>query len=181
MENQDGQVHVESHAAYMSLLGGIAWMAWIMATVKQLGARFIALSLDRARLAVISDSAFHAMEFEGLAIRGCVIMLLEASEEVLKTGSTHKIVMLDWYSRKQNNVVRSTYAAELMALLDALGTGALLDVALTEINEGVCSANRMRARQENGDLTLKMMAAIDAKAVFDAASAAAINITADKR
>eukprot|EP00959_Pyramimonas_sp_CCMP1952_P024050 504596-Pyramimonas_sp.AAC.1 len=47
--------------------------------------------------------------------------------------------MLDWYSRKQNNVVRSTYAAELMALLDALGTGTLMNVALTEISEGVCA------------------------------------------
>eukprot|EP00959_Pyramimonas_sp_CCMP1952_P326266 6829506-Pyramimonas_sp.AAC.1 len=66
-----------------------------MTHVQQLGVRFDALSPDRVRLAVVSDSAFHAMEFEGLAIRGCVIMLLEASEEVVQTGSTYKIVMLD--------------------------------------------------------------------------------------
>ena len=44
----------------------------------------------------------------------------------------------------QNTVVRSTYAAELMALLDALGTGTLMNVALTEISEGVCTGNRFR-------------------------------------
>eukprot|EP00959_Pyramimonas_sp_CCMP1952_P085462 1787685-Pyramimonas_sp.AAC.1 len=91
-------------------------------------------------------------------------MLLESDDDVLQTGSTYRIVMLDWYSRKQNNVVRSTYAAELMALLDALGTGTLMNVALTEISEGVCTANQMRVRQEAGDLVLKMIAAIDAKA-----------------
>ncbi|CAK0852886.1 unnamed protein product, partial [Prorocentrum cordatum] len=214
MENEDGQVSVESHAAYMSLLGGIAWMTqtmapiavyvsylqrqakkpavgdirkinrllkWIIVNVKQLGVRFIELDATRVRLAVVSDSAFHAMEFEGLAIRGCVIMLLEAGDEVLQTGSTYRIVMLDWYSRKQNNVVRSTYAAELMALLDALGTGTLMNVAMTEISEGVCTANQMRVRQEAGDLVLKMIAAIDAKAVFDAISADTIKVTTDKR
>ena len=104
MENEDGQVSVESHAAYMSLLGGIAWMTqtmapiavyvsylqrqakkpvigdirkisrllkWILANVKKLGVRFIQLDMNYVRLAVVSDSAFHAMEFEGLAIRGC--------------------------------------------------------------------------------------------------------------
>ncbi|CAK0801133.1 unnamed protein product, partial [Prorocentrum cordatum] len=214
MENEDGQVSVESHAAYMSLLGGIAWMTqtmapiavhvsylqrqakkpsvgdirkinrllkWIMVNSNQLGVRFIELDMTRVRLAVVSDSAFHAMEFEGLAIRGCVIMLLESDDDVLQTGSTYRIVMLDWYSRKQNNVVRSTYAAELMALLDALGTGTLMNVALTEISEGVCTANQMRVRQEAGDLALKMIAAIDAKAVFDAVSAATIKVTTDKR
>ncbi|CAK0831488.1 unnamed protein product [Prorocentrum cordatum] len=214
MENEDGQVSVETHAAYMSLLGGIAWMTqtmapiavyvsylqrqakkpsvgdirkinrllkWIMVNSKQLGVRFIELNMPRVRLTVVSDSAFHAMEFEGLAIRGCVIMLLEADAEVLQTGSTYKIMMLDWYSRKQNNVVRSTYAAELMALLDALGTSTLMNVALTEISEGVCTANAMRVRQEAGDLVLKMIAAIDAKAVFDAVSAATIKVTTDKR
>ncbi|CAK0800860.1 unnamed protein product [Prorocentrum cordatum] len=214
MENEDGQVSVESHAAYMSLLGGSAWMTqtmapiavyvsylqrqakkpavgdirkinrllkWIMVNAKQLGVRFIELDMTRVRLAVVSDSAFHAMEFEGLAIRGCVIMLLEADDEVLQTGTTYRIVMLDWYSRKQNNVVRSTYAAELMALLDALGTGTLMNVAMTEISEGVCTANQMRVRQEAGDLVLKMIAAIDAKAVFDAISADTIKVTTDKR
>ena len=214
MENEDSQVSLESHAAYMSLLGGIAWMTqtmapiavyvsylqrqakkpvvgdvrkinrllkWILTNVKQLGVRFIALDMPRVRLAVVSDSAFHAMEFEGLAIRGCVIMLLETGDEVLRTGSTYRVVMLDWYSRKQNTVVRSTYAAELMALLDALGTGTLMNVALTEIVEGVSTASEMMKRQESGNLVLQMIAAIDAKAVFDAISADTIKVTTDKR
>ena len=101
-----------------------------MANVRKLGVRFVRLDMSLARLAVVSDSAFHAMEFEGLAIRGCVIMLLEAKDDVLQTGATYRIVMLDWYSRKQNNVVRSTYAAELMALLDALGRGHLVERSL---------------------------------------------------
>eukprot|EP00959_Pyramimonas_sp_CCMP1952_P135012 2824924-Pyramimonas_sp.AAC.1 len=68
-----------------------------------------------------------------------------------------------------------------MALLDALGTGTLMNVAMTEISEGVCTANQMRVRQEAGDLVLKMIAAIDAKAVFDAISADTIKVTTDKR
>ena len=121
------------------------------------------------------------MEFEGLAIRGCVIMLLEAKDEVLKTGSTYRIVMLDWYSRKQSTVVRSTYAAELMALLDALGTGTLLNIALTEIDQGVRTAGDMMVKQETGALALKMMACVDAKAVFDAITADTVKITTDRR
>ncbi|CAK0838336.1 unnamed protein product [Prorocentrum cordatum] len=204
MENEDGQVSAESHAAYMSLLGGIAWMTqtmaplavyvsylqrqakkptvgdlrkisrlltWIMANVKQLGVRFVELEM----------TPFHAMEFEGLAIRGCVIMLLETSGEVPQTGSTYRIVIVGWYSRKRSNVVMSTCAAELMALFDALGTGTLMNVALTEVSEGVHTANQMRVRQEAGDLMLKTIAAIDAKAVFDAISTDTIKITTDKR
>eukprot|EP00959_Pyramimonas_sp_CCMP1952_P391965 8213845-Pyramimonas_sp.AAC.1 len=121
------------------------------------------------------------MEFEGLAIRGCVIMLLETSGEVPQTGSTYRIVIVGWYSRKRSNVVMSTCAAELMALFDALGTGTLMNVALTEVSEGVHTANQMRVRQEAGDLMLKTIAAIDAKAVFDAISTDTIKITTDKR
>eukprot|EP00959_Pyramimonas_sp_CCMP1952_P126800 2652006-Pyramimonas_sp.AAC.1 len=39
----------------------------------------------------------------------------------------------------------------------------------------------MRMRQENGNLMMNMIAAIDAKAVFDAVSADVIKITTDKQ
>ena len=56
-----------------------------------------------------------------------------------------------------------------------------MNMALTEIGEGVCTANQMLVRQEAGDLSFKMIAAIDAKAVFDAVSADTVKITTDKR
>eukprot|EP00969_Alexandrium_andersonii_P121657 5378615-Alexandrium_andersonii.AAC.1 len=67
----------------------------------------------------VSDSAFEALEFEGLAMRGYVAMLVEADLKLPSAGGALRGVVLDWYSRKQAHVVRSTFAAELHTLLDA--------------------------------------------------------------
>ena len=93
----------------------------------------------------MSDSAFKAQDYQGLVMRGCIIVLAElgsvrnsSSQDVsLQPGQDVRCQVLDWYARKHSRVVRSTYAAELLSLLDAVGQGNMVTTALDEIHSGV--------------------------------------------
>eukprot|EP00973_Karenia_brevis_P044047 6103041-Karenia_brevis.AAC.1 len=76
-------------------------LAWIKHNLARLGIRYVKLN-DKVRLAVVSDSAFKAMELEGRAVRGC-----------LCTSAC--------ICKKHSHVVRSTVGAELHSLIDAVG------------------------------------------------------------
>ena len=86
----------------------------------------------------------------------------------LPTEVPWKCVVLDWYSRKHTHVVRSTFAAELHALLDALGQAALINLTVHEMRYGSESVDSLAKLQESGNLWPPLDAFIDAKAVFDA-------------
>ena len=99
-----------------------------------------------------SDSAFRARECDGLTTRGCLILVVEQ----LAIGPRRfRVVVLDWFSRKHVHVVRSTYAAELHALLDGVNQGVLLALAFTEIVEGVMSAAKLAELQTSGKFRLE--------------------------
>jgi hypothetical protein len=135
----------------------------------KLGLRYNKLE-EPLELTVISDSAFKALDYQGLVMRGCVVVLREAGQ--LKKGTRCKVQVLDWYSKKHTHVVRSTYAAELHSLLDAVNQGLVLIYALTELRSGALTALDLVKRLGAGDWAIPMSACIDAKAVFD-------NIVAD--
>ena len=126
------------------------------------------LEPGKIRLAVVSDSAFQAREYDGLAMRGCCILLMQIDSDAPLAGQTYKVVLLDWYSKKQQHVVRSTYAAELHTLVDAIQQGRLLRSALTEIEEGAMTAAQMLELVAKKSFALGMYAFIDAKSVFGA-------------
>ena len=124
-------------------------LEWIRKNLKQLGVRFKRLA-EPLRLVCLSDSAFKAQEFEGLVMRGCVIFLASATPagnskdgtdshccKPWSTGTTVNVQLLDWYSKKHTRVVRSTYAAELLSLLDAVNQGHVLKLCLHEV---ICGA-----------------------------------------
>ena len=107
-------------------------------------------------------------------MRGCIVLLAEgdrptsgAPAPALVTGQEVKCQVLDWYSRKHSRVVRSTYAAELLSLLDAVGQGNIITTALDEIWSGATSATKMIERQATGRRAIEHDAGVDARAVFE--------------
>jgi hypothetical protein len=53
---------------------------WVRKNLKRLGVRYQRLQ-EPFRLVALSDSAFKAQDYDGLVLRGCVIMLSEAAAE----------------------------------------------------------------------------------------------------
>ena len=140
------------------------------------------------RVVTLSDAAFKAQDYQGLVMRGCVIVLAElgATDSTprgvacLMPGQEVRCQVLDWYARKQSRVVRSTYAAELLSLLDAVGQGNLIATALGEISSGAETALEMLARHAKRQRPMEHDACVDAKAVYEKVTAECRNTPADK-
>ena len=88
--------------------------------------------------------------------------------------------VLDWYARKHSRVVRSTYAAELLSLLDAIGQGNLVATAIEEIQAGAMTARQLLARHSSCRRLIEHDAGIDARAVFDGVTATQPRTPAEK-
>ena len=116
------------------------------------------------RLVVVADAAFAALDTEGLALRGYFILLISDAGNGFLGGLLH---ILDYISRKQQHVCRSTFAAELFALLDACGAGSKVLLCLEESITGPQSATELAREQDNSELAINMEAVTDAKSVFD--------------
>ena len=153
-------------------------LRWIRLHAKEMGIRFIHLP-EPCRLVVVSDSAFKAEEYAGLAMRGCIIMMVSASVD-LPTTQAWSCVVLDWFARKHTHVVRSTFAAELHALLDAVGQAMLINLVITEMFGPGDSPHHLAKLQDNGKLWPALEAFIDARAVFDALAAEPVRIPTEK-
>ena len=98
----------------------------------------------------------------------------------LRSGQEVRGQVLDGCARKRSRVVRSTYAAELLSLLDAVGQGNLLATALDEIHSGVEGATQLLARHVGRQRSIEHDACADAKAVFDGITAEQPRTPADK-
>jgi hypothetical protein len=195
-------------SAYLTLLGGAAWMTltvpaccvyvsylqrhsknptnkhlrdlnrlvrWLKRTPQ--GIRYKRLE-PPLRLVVVSDSSFSAGDYEGLVMRGCMIMIVDNSFGTDSPGG--KVQLLDWYARKQPHVCRSTFAAELHAALDAINQGMVIQAVLTELKVGTMSAAVLAKMQTEGKFAIDLEVCVDAKSVFDAVSADKIAMPNDK-
>ena len=91
-----------------------------------------------------------------------------------------KCQVLDWYSRKRSRVVRSTYAAELLGLLDAVGQGNLIATAIDEVQCGAATARQLLDRHAECRRSIQHEAAVNAKAVFDGITAEQPKTPAEK-
>ena len=76
--------------------------------------------------------------------------------------------------------MRSTSAAELLSLLDAVGQGNLVATALDETNSGAETAVGMLKRHAQRQRAIEHDACVDAKAVFDGITAQCPRTPADK-
>ena len=157
-------------------------LQWIRKNLKRLGVRYQTLQ-EPLRLIALSDSAFKSQDFDGLVMRGCVIMLAEAvveggephrsacrvAHKPWEIGMTVRLHLLDWYSRKHTRVVRSTFAAELLSQLDAVNQGNVIKIALDELHLGTRTAKQLLEQQSKAGIPLD--AGVDARSVFDSLTA----------
>ena len=145
------------------------------------------------RLIALSDSAFKAQDYDGLVMRGCVIMLADAVADgnhqhgsarrsfhkPWTTGTPVRLHLLDWYSRKHTRVVRSTFAAELLSLLDGVNQGHVIKIALDELHLGTRTAKQLL--EHRGQAGIPLDASVDAKSVFDSLTADTVKTPNDKQ
>ena len=206
--SDDAAADVQGKACYMSLLGGVAWvvqtrpdiavyvgylqrhlqnpcikhlkqlnrvLAFLRKTKFQLHYRKVKPPL---KLMVISDSAFQANDPDCLAVKSGLIALCTDNGTTTDPGGA--VMPLDWLSKKQNHVCRSTYAAEIHAALDNTSTGTIINTALNEILWGTQSATTLLQWFEAGQSAIPLHLAIDARSVFDSIIADPIKTPADK-
>lgn len=149
---------------FMSLLGGVAWttqtrldiLVFVSALqrkrknptghdiiaasriVRYLQRNPTVLKYDKVdnprRLVAVSDSSYQSKEPDCLAMRSGVIVL--TGKEGLKVGD-NQVQLVDYLSKKQSRVCRSTYAAELFSALDLVGAAVNINLGLTEILTGI--------------------------------------------
>jgi len=120
------------------------------------------------RLVVFSDSAFKALDDEasGLALRSMVVLLTADTGALTVQGRAH---MLDFVVRRLKRVVRSTFAAELNALIDAIEAAFLVQLVLHQVQCGTGETpEQLLHRLEHGRLFPGCDLFLDAKSVFDA-------------
>ena len=118
----------------------------------------------KLRLVIVSDSAFTAISKDGLALRGYFVLIVEAGAVDHPGGLLH---VIDYVSRKQSHVCRATFAAELFALLDAIGAGLKIAAVLEEMSRGAKSAAALADVQDSGKYAMELHGVIDAKSVYD--------------
>jgi len=111
-----------------------------------------------------SDSAFKALHEEAacLALRGLAVLLATDKSGVLVDGSAR---LMEYLFRRLQRVVRSTFRAELNALVDAIETLLLEQSMLHQIRCGTHgSAEELLQKSENGQLVPPLELYIDARA-----------------
>ena len=205
--NLETRVSDEVQRLYMSLLGGIAWTVqtrcdiavFVSALQRKLKAptgrdvvnlnKLVQYVKDNPlklrytrvaapwRLIAISDSSYRGDDNDCLAMRSGLICL--ASKNGIEKGF-NTLQMLEFVSKKQSRVCRSTYAAELYSCLDLTGLAATINLAFTEILEGISSAAVLAERQDSGKMSLRLDCVIDARAVLDSVTADEIRTPNDK-
>jgi Reverse transcriptase (RNA-dependent DNA polymerase)/Integrase core domain len=195
----------ELHAQYLSLLGGLSWLLQTRPDVaifiqalqrhskkpsyndllklnrvcKWVKRRPMHLKYERlegpVKILVISDSAFRREDESGLAMRGALVCIAE--DQPGNPGG--RIHILEFYSRKQKRVTRSTFAAELHALADSLEVGKLICYSLCEIMRPRIKVTDLLSTAETDRLIVRIVACIDAKSVFDSLAAADLRVPSE--
>ena len=176
-KSDDELLDTRFHNAYMSLLGGVAWVVQtrsdICVYVQNLQRKAKSPNVGDLRrlnklatymqkkpnklvykhldgelmLSVAVDSAYKREEDEGHALYGAVFGIV-ASDGTTPGG---KMQVLEWTCKKQKHVTRSTWASELFATCDAVDMTMIILCLLHEVKHGVvASADAlMQFRTEN--------------------------------
>ena len=131
-------------------------------------------------MVTVGDAAFRREpDDKGLAMRGAVYLLVEEGE-----GPGGKCNVLEYYSRKQAHVVRSTWGAELCQLSDGCDYLLLLAGFMTEIQTGELSARQLRDMVDGAEgclpPTLPLEACVDAQSVYSGITAQQVKIPAER-
>jgi hypothetical protein len=117
----------------------------------------------KLKILCISDSAFRVETASCLAMRGAVICLSEDHAET-PGGIIH---WLEFYSRRQRRVTRSTFAAETMSLSDAVEIGRVICSTFTAIHFPNETMSQLARREETGQGVYQLHGVVDCRSVFD--------------
>ncbi|CAE7741630.1 unnamed protein product [Symbiodinium microadriaticum] len=159
------------HAKRLNVL-----LKWLQANPRKI--TFPAMTRPDALLQ-ISDSSYRAKAEDGLSVRGLVSIrvLLKGIEEGHRDMPCH---LLDFASKAQRHVTRSTFSSELFAATDATDIGLLHTIAIHELEHGVLSsADAKRAIDGELECSTKLALVVDAKSVSTAVVAATVKVPAE--
>ena len=159
-------MHAPRAEHFRSLNTVVRWMKRTPSTL-----RHVCVPLPWSVL-VLPDSAFKATEPDCLAIRACIIMLTtsnKAKQPTLPTGGP--VGVLEFYSRKQPRVCRSTFSAELSSVDDASSIGMLIRGMFAEICMGPMRAADLARRTDQGDLVVELDLGTDNRGLFNGVTA----------
>eukprot|EP00959_Pyramimonas_sp_CCMP1952_P321118 6719939-Pyramimonas_sp.AAC.1 len=123
------------------------------------------------KLVTVGDAAFRREpDDKGLAMRGAVYLIVEDGE-----GPGGRCNVLEYYSRKQAHVVRSTWGAALCQLSDDCDYLLLPAGFMTEIRGGELDARQLRDMVDGAAgcmvPALPLEACVDAQSVFSGITA----------
>jgi len=125
--------------------------------------RYCFLATEWFKILVCNDAAFRREDLSGLAMRGSII----AWAEDRGTNPSCYCNIVDFFSRKQRRIVRSTFGAETNAAADGIESGKLLAYALAEIVLPGLTASRLVDMDEAGGLPFCLQLVTDCKSLFD--------------
>jgi len=192
LQQETSLVNDAKKTAFRSLLGGVSWMSQtrmdaqvytghlqrqlqaptvrhvvqLNRLVRYLKKKPLKLKYQKLggpfRVLVVSDSSFKAEEFSGFAVKAGVVLLAREGEGI--GGMTNAV---EWISKRQSHVCRSTYAAEMHSLLDTAATGHVIRLAIFEILHGAQSASTSLEMIEEIYNAVPLDVAIDAKSLYD--------------
>ena len=111
-----------------------------------------------------------------LAVRSGIVALVDKSFPV---RGANNIQVIEFISKKQSRVCRSTYSAELYSALDIMGLLINISLVLAELLTGPMSAKELEEKFETGDMPLQTELVIDAASVFDSVASKEPKIPTD--
>ena len=119
-------------------------------------------------------------------MRGCVVirtsssslrMIADCSEARLREAPCH---ILEFASKKQRHVTRSTFAAELFGATDTADTMLVVVLALHEVETGTITIEQARRLREYGPYCCQTILCVDAMSVFAAITAQNVKAPAER-
>ena len=107
-------------------------------------------------------------------MRGCVVIRADASSFGLLDGDgsrSSRCHVLEYASKKQRHVTRSTFAEDLFGCCDTLDIMQVVILALQEVETGTVTTEQARRLREYGPYHYATVICVDAMSVFSAITA----------
>ena len=167
----------ESHRAqYVHVKRINTLLRWAQANPRKI--KYPVMSYPDALLQ-ISDSSYRAKAEDGLSVRGMVSVRTNLKDIEAGCARTECHV-IDFVSKAQRHVTRSTFSSELFAATDAVDVGLLYTVILHELKHGVLSSLEAKQLIEGEKpCAVLLCVAIDAKSVSAAIIAPNLKVPAE--
>ena len=186
----DTPLTAEQTTLFQSLLGGLSWLIQTRAdiciyvvalqrvatratvghvlklnqvvrwTIRQPCHIYYGRMSGKLKIACISDAAFRREFASGLSMRGAIVAIAEDSHG----GRLHPV---EYYSRKQRRVCRSTFAAELNGAVDAFETARLISITWSSIYMPGSTAEQIKTAEFAGKLPMPVDLYIDCYSILD--------------